>query len=62
MAADVQIAAKRAVGLAHDEYRLTTDMRGEEIATLGDVRLMAKEHPVRLEDVAVFSLEDVGSL
>ena len=60
MAAGIQIAAERAVGLAHDEHRLTADMRGEKIAGIADMRLMAEEHPVGLEDVAVFGLEDVG--
>ena len=60
MAAGIQIAAKRAVGFANDEHRLTTDMRGEEVAMLADMCLMAEEHPVGLEDVAVFGLENLG--
>ena len=59
VAAGVQVAAERAIRLAHHEHRLAADVRREKVAGIADMRLMAEEDPVGLEDVAVFGLQDV---
>ena len=59
VAAGVQVATECAVRPAHHEYRLAADVRREKVAGIADMRLMAEEDPVGLEDVAIFGLQDI---
>lgn len=59
VAAGIEVTRKRAVGPADNEHRLATHMRGEVIAGIRDMGVVAEKDPVGLEDVAVFGLQNV---